>query len=512
MDAVSYAHSTKQAKRIKKFIAEPDSTSGLLSLPKVIEAGESITIPDGRVVVHPNLEINGTLTIENDGELLVPFGGTLVSSDLMHPVDTIDDLRNETGKYKYVYVTGYHTKDDGAFGSNMFVWDEDSTETDNGGTIIKCTTVTAGRYKLKYSGDVNVKWFSDNIETIESNLSNFNINLNGKTVTTTTMPYKNSYYNGNININGKVYVKPKISKNHLWQGLFGTRRSSSFSCKDFRTPCYDGWTIATHTGVNANNFYTVKTNKGIKIFRVAGSVVSDTVSLVANLPKKLSKELIGQGCFIKTKIDKGIGYNGDVFLTINASNYLEQPITNNIGTYTNGNNLIKNIKLEEAENIIPCLISELYEQVAININISFSGSSSENDYVEIEYVGLGLNNFFDVKKVDKDISKKYIASSYADGIQKGSTSVEGSISKVANMATIHTDKVIHTQNIDLDWAISATCYDTLGNDLEMYDANDSVSKHAMIDNLSNKGFTIRNNQDITVGNKVLFHYVAEGVL
>lgn len=159
MDQISYAHSAKQSKRIKRFIAEPDSTSGLVSLPKVIEAGENITIPDGRVVVHPNLEIDGTLTIENDGELFVPFGGTIVSSDLMHPVDTIDDLRNETGKYKYIYVTGYHTKDDGAFGSNMFVWDEDSTETDNGGTIIKCTTVTTGRYKLKYSGAVNIKWF-----------------------------------------------------------------------------------------------------------------------------------------------------------------------------------------------------------------------------------------------------------------------------------------------------------------------------------------------------------------
>lgn len=159
MDQISYAHSAKQSRRIKRFIAEPDSTSGLVSLPKVIEAGENITIPDGRVVVHPNLEIDGTLTIENDGELFVPFGGTLASSDLMHPVDTIEDLRNETGKYKYVYVNGYHAKDDGAFGSNMFVWDEYSTETDNGGTIIKCTTVTTGRYKLKYSGAVNVKWF-----------------------------------------------------------------------------------------------------------------------------------------------------------------------------------------------------------------------------------------------------------------------------------------------------------------------------------------------------------------
>lgn len=344
------------------------------------------------------------------------------------------------------------------------------------------------------------------VEPEDTYVKIYTSNGDGTFTTTDTADYSSLHWER------KAYAKSKISKNYLWQGLFGTRRSSVFGCKNFRIPCYDGWTIATHTGVNANNFYTVKTIKGVKIIRVAGSIVSDTVSLVANLPKKLSKELVGQGCFIKTKINKGIGYNGDVFLTVNASNYLEQPITNNIGTYTNGNNIIKNIKLDETENIIPCLISEIYEQVAININISFSGSSSENDYVEIEYVGLGLNNFFDVKKVDKDISKKYIAMSYSDGMQIGSATLEGSISKVANTATTPTNKVIHTQDIDLEWAITATCYDTLGNELEMYDANDSVSKYAMIDNLSNKGFTIRNNQDITVGNKVLFHYVAEGVL
>ena len=83
MDKISYAHSAKQSRRIKKFIAEPDSTSGLVSLPKVIKAGENITIPDGRVVVHPNLEIDGTLTIENDGELFVPYGGSITLTSIM---------------------------------------------------------------------------------------------------------------------------------------------------------------------------------------------------------------------------------------------------------------------------------------------------------------------------------------------------------------------------------------------------------------------------------------------
>lgn len=82
MDQISYAHSAKQSKRIKRFIADPDSSSGLVSVPKKIALGQSVTIPNGRVVVHPNLEIAGTLTIAEDGELFVPYGGSITSTSI----------------------------------------------------------------------------------------------------------------------------------------------------------------------------------------------------------------------------------------------------------------------------------------------------------------------------------------------------------------------------------------------------------------------------------------------
>ena len=75
------------------------------------------------------------------------------------PIDTIALLRAKTTTPSTVWVSGYYTKGDGAFGSNIFEWDSTSTETDNGGTIIKLTSITTGRYKLKFSGAVNVKWF-----------------------------------------------------------------------------------------------------------------------------------------------------------------------------------------------------------------------------------------------------------------------------------------------------------------------------------------------------------------
>jgi hypothetical protein len=75
MDAVSYSKAAQQATRISKIIAEPDSTSGLVTMPSVIASGETTTIPAGRVVVHPNLQVDGVLNVE--GSLFIPAGGSI---------------------------------------------------------------------------------------------------------------------------------------------------------------------------------------------------------------------------------------------------------------------------------------------------------------------------------------------------------------------------------------------------------------------------------------------------
>lgn len=80
MDAVSYSHSAKQAQRIEKFIKNPDSNSGIVTVPKVIGAGESVTIPAGRVAVLPNVRVDGTLNVE--GEVFVP-SGSVFSKDFI---------------------------------------------------------------------------------------------------------------------------------------------------------------------------------------------------------------------------------------------------------------------------------------------------------------------------------------------------------------------------------------------------------------------------------------------
>lgn len=75
MDAVSYAHSAKQAQRIEKFIENPDSTSGIVTVPKTIPLGETITIPTGRVAVLPNIVVDGDLVL--DGDIFIPTGSSV---------------------------------------------------------------------------------------------------------------------------------------------------------------------------------------------------------------------------------------------------------------------------------------------------------------------------------------------------------------------------------------------------------------------------------------------------
>ena len=78
--------------------------------------------------------------------------------------DTVATLRARTddpsaNPSNAVFLRGHTTVDDGAFGSLYFKWDATSTTADNGGTIIKLTSIATGRYLLQYSGAVNVEWF-----------------------------------------------------------------------------------------------------------------------------------------------------------------------------------------------------------------------------------------------------------------------------------------------------------------------------------------------------------------
>lgn len=88
MDAVSYSLASKQAQRIEKFIENPDSTSGIVTVPKTIASGETVTVPAGRVAVLPNVVVEGDLVVEAGGEIFVPAGANF--SDLEGQIATLN--------------------------------------------------------------------------------------------------------------------------------------------------------------------------------------------------------------------------------------------------------------------------------------------------------------------------------------------------------------------------------------------------------------------------------------
>jgi hypothetical protein len=98
-------------------------------------------------------------TFDNTGTGLVSTNNQDAIVEVLkthYPIDTIADLKLMTITPLTVYVSGYYTKNDGAFGSHFFRLATDTGQVDNGGTIIRTIN---GVYELQYSGAANVKFF-----------------------------------------------------------------------------------------------------------------------------------------------------------------------------------------------------------------------------------------------------------------------------------------------------------------------------------------------------------------
>ena len=74
MDVISFSEAATANSRIEIINANPDSSSGIVTVPKTIASGENITIPAGRVAILPNVQVDGVINIE--GEVFVPSGST----------------------------------------------------------------------------------------------------------------------------------------------------------------------------------------------------------------------------------------------------------------------------------------------------------------------------------------------------------------------------------------------------------------------------------------------------
>jgi hypothetical protein len=82
-----------------------------------------------------------------------------VTADSIAALRLVEGVESQHITVLSYYAPNYALANPYDGGGGSFAWDATSTETDNGGTIIKATAVTTGRWIRLYSGAVNVRWF-----------------------------------------------------------------------------------------------------------------------------------------------------------------------------------------------------------------------------------------------------------------------------------------------------------------------------------------------------------------
>ena len=89
MDIISLNEAATANGRIERFTTNPDSNSGVLTQPKVIEAGETVTIKSGRQAILTDTVVDGDLVIEAGGDVLM-LASVVPTNSLEDIIDTLD--------------------------------------------------------------------------------------------------------------------------------------------------------------------------------------------------------------------------------------------------------------------------------------------------------------------------------------------------------------------------------------------------------------------------------------
>lgn len=133
-----------------------------------------------------NQEINDIYEQIRNADPTSGYSQAYIDENYTKSLDTLADLRALNIVYGSVKLSGYHTKNDGAFGDTFYrLKGLKTSEVDNGGTIIIVDIASVEYvYELQYNGAVNTRWFNNDIQAA-LNVANENgaIELPDETIT-----------------------------------------------------------------------------------------------------------------------------------------------------------------------------------------------------------------------------------------------------------------------------------------------------------------------------------------
>lgn len=158
-----------------------------------------------------NQEINDIYEQIRNADPTSGYSQAYIDENYTKTLDTLADLRALNIVYGSVKLSGYYTKNDGAFGDTFYrLKGLKTSEVDNGGTTIVITVNTIDYvYELQYSYYIDVKWFGAVPKTeasteIQNALDN----------------EKNIIINDDYNLTSSIF--PKTGNNIMFRGKLTT--------------------------------------------------------------------------------------------------------------------------------------------------------------------------------------------------------------------------------------------------------------------------------------------------
>ena len=235
MDIIAFNEASTANSRITNFIENPDSTSGILTQPSVIQAGEIVNVPVGRTAILANTQIDGDLVI--DGDVFIPTGSSVDFSNGIkvngnnialsiptsyHLLQGDLSVSNEviTNGFSTTLYTGNGTTQSINTGIDMATqWGNDASETFGGLSWIKGRSAVTSNYFMDTVRGASKNILSDSTGAEQTDLTKFttfnnngfslgvNTVVNGNLATSASWNFQTTHRRTGVTNHGKAYTE-----------------------------------------------------------------------------------------------------------------------------------------------------------------------------------------------------------------------------------------------------------------------------------------------------------------